>query len=535
MRFPCATLTFRPTSLSAVGLVHSPPSASVSPRSASELSSRSSRSEALCFSTLTFLACLALLHPIPGGKVAFGHSLPTHDSSGPRPPLTAIGSARESSNILSRPIQTEPVNMPIGDLLAEISGGQPSSAPSPKSAGSSGIKRKAEDGSNGATSTKLTKARQPDGSYSTSKVTRDAEGRVVERSYSVSRPVKAAGSGHAALTNSSTLPHRTSSPSTNGRHDPPAPTSQRMASVSNGKLPATSSSTAQPKRFSEVASRPKLNQPASTTTKMIPPKRSPTTPTPSDPSRAPKKGSFKEIMARGAKAQEVMGKVGMIQHKSTDKATSKKERDTAKPEQKPGVGSGAKGKINTPYAGTGRPSGGRDNGPVGPSARTVPRNGPTKDTKTGNKLKPGSAANDAAEKKVKKSATATTGYAGTARPRPGTAANKGPSSRGDQRPRHGGLLEPPRMSRRNRYEEEYDEDLDDFIDYDDEEEQDMGPRYDYDSEGSSDMEAGMSDIDTEERRAELYAREEDKREQALEEKLKKEKEERKRRWAQGGR
>ncbi|KAI0543175.1 hypothetical protein GGR58DRAFT_451004 [Xylaria digitata] len=426
--------------------------------------------------------------------------------------------------------------MPIGDLLAEISGGQPSSAPSPKSTASSGIKRKAEDGSNGATSTKLTKARQPDGSYSTSKVTRDAQGRVVERSYSVSRPVKAAGPGPAASINSSTLPHRTSSPSTNGRHEPPTPTSQRTASTSNGKLPAASSSAIQPKRPSEVASRPKLSQPV-VAAKAARPKPSPTTPTTSHSSQAPKKGSFKEIMARGAKAQEVMGKVGMIQHKSTDKAAVKKEREIAKPEGKPGVGPGAKGKMGTAYAGTGRPSGtpGRDNGPTGASARTVSRNGPSKDAKTGSKSKSVPTTNDTAEKKIKKSATATTGYAGTARPRPGTTANKGSTSRGDQRPRHGGLLEPPRMSRRSKYEDEYDEDLDDFIDYDDEEEQDMGPRYDYDSEGSSDMEAGLSDIDTEERRAELFAREEDRREQALEEKLKKEKEERKRRWAQGGR
>ncbi|KAI0450430.1 hypothetical protein F5B21DRAFT_490818 [Xylaria acuta] len=427
--------------------------------------------------------------------------------------------------------------MPIGDLLAEISGGQPSSAPSapsPNPTAPSGIKRKAEDGSNGTTSTKLTKARQPDGSYSTSKVTRDGEGRVVERSYSVSRPVKAAGPGRAASIHSSTLPHRTGSPSTNGRHEPPTPTSQRMASTSNGKLPASSTSTAQPKRLSEVSSRPKLNQSALATAKVAPSKPCPTTPTTSNPSQAPKKGSFKEIMARGAKAQEVMGKVGMIQHKSTDKATMKKEREVTKPEQKSGMGLAAKGKMGAPYTGTGRAptTAARDNGPTGASARTASRNGPSKDVKTGGKSKSASGANDVAEKKVKKSATATTGYAGTARPRPGAAAGKGPS-RGDQRPRHGGLLEPPRMSRRSKYEDEYDEDLDDFIDYDDEEE-DAGPRY-YDSDGSSDMEAGLSDIDTEERRAELYAREEDKREQALEEKLKKEKEERKRRWAQGGR
>lgn len=423
--------------------------------------------------------------------------------------------------------------MPIGDLLAEISGGQPSSAPSPKAPASSGIKRKAEDGSNGGTSTKLTKARQADGSYSTSKVIRDGEGRVIDRSYSVSRPVKAASSSQGASI-SSTLPHRISSPSTNGRHEPSA-TSQRLPSASNGRLPAASSSASQTKRPSEASNRPRLQQNVSAPTKVAPPKPSPTTLTAFDSSRAPKKGSFKEIMARGAKAQEVMGKVGMIQHKSTDKGTTKKEREVAKPEHKPGTGLGTKGKPGTSYAGTGRPSTstGRDNGPAGLPTRPGVRNAPPKDGKAGGKSKAASAANEILEKKVKKSATATTGYAGTARPRPGAVASKGPSH-GDQRARHGGLLEPPRMSRRSKYEDEYDEELDDFIDYDDEEEKDGGPRY-YDSDGSSDMEAGLSDIDTEERRAELFAREEDKREQALEEKLKREKEERKRRWAHGGR
>ncbi|KAI3331666.1 hypothetical protein HD806DRAFT_478000 [Xylariaceae sp. AK1471] len=428
--------------------------------------------------------------------------------------------------------------MPIGDLLAEITGAQPSSTSSPKSAVSSGVKRKAEDIPNGATSTKLTKSRQSDGSYSTSKVTRDGQGRVVERSYSISRPVKAVTSGLASA-NSASLPHRTSSPSTNGRYEPPTPTSQqRMASTSNGKLPAPSSNGTQQKRPSEASTRPtKLNQSALATAKVAPSKPSPTTPTTSGPSQAPKRGSFKEIMARGAKAQETMGKVGMIQHKPIDKAVIKKEREVTKPEQKPGMVSGAKGKTGTPYSGSSRSVGtiGRDNGRPGASARDVSRNGAVREVKTASKLKSSSAADDAAEKKVKKSATATTGYAGTARPRPGAAANKGPSSRGDQRPRHGGLLEPPRTSRRS-HEDEYDEELDDFIDYDEEEEEDpRGRQYDYDSEGSSDMEAGLSDIDTEERRAELAAIEEDKREKALEEKLKREKEERKRRLGQGGR
>ncbi|KAI8633463.1 hypothetical protein F5Y19DRAFT_418155 [Xylariaceae sp. FL1651] len=433
--------------------------------------------------------------------------------------------------------------MPIGDLLAEISGGQPSSAPSPKSStsASSGVKRKADDDSNGTTSTKLTKTRQLDGSYSTSKVTRDAQGRVVERSYSVSRPVKSTVPNHTS-TNSLSLPTRTNSPSTtNGRYEPPTPSSQRTSSISNGKLPAASSNITQPKRTSEAPNRPKLNQSSLASTKVPPSRPSPTTPTASDTTRAPKKSSFQEILARAAKAQETMGKVGMIQHKPIEKAVVKKGREIAKSEQKSGVGSGIKGKTGTSYAGSGRPASttGRDTGRPGASARDVSRNGSTKDIKVGSKSKASSAADDVSEKKAKKAITATTGYAGTARPRPGATANKGLSSRGDQRSRHGGLLEPPRTSRRSRLEDEYDEDLDDFIDYDDDEEEEelglRGRQYDYDSEGSSDMEAGLSDIDSEEKRAELFAREEDRREKELEERLKREKEKRKQRWAQGGR
>ncbi|KAI0197615.1 hypothetical protein F4808DRAFT_438709 [Astrocystis sublimbata] len=431
--------------------------------------------------------------------------------------------------------------MPIGDLLAEISGG-PGSAPSPKptaSSASAGIKRKADDGSNGVTSTKLTKARQPDGSYSSSKVTRDGEGRVVERSYSVSRPVKpvAPPSRASTMSSSTTLPHRTSSPAINGRRESPASTSQRVASASNGKIPPTSTSTTQSKRSSEVVSRPKLSQSALANARAAPARRSPTTPTTSNPSQAPKKGSFKDIMARAAKAQEVMGQVGKIQHKSTDKAPVKKEREVTKPGQKLGMGLAAKGKAApSSYTGTGRAATnpGRDNGPPGATPRLPSKNGSARDVKAAGKSKPASAVNEVAEKKVKKAAVATTGYAGTARSRPGTTAGNGPS-RGDQRPRHGagGLLGPPRTSRRSKYEDDYDEELDDFIEYDDDED-DAGPRY-YDSDGSSDMEAGMDDIDGEERRAERAALEEDRREQALEAKLKREKEERKRRWAQGGR
>lgn len=225
-----------------------------------------------------------------------------------------------------------------------------------------------------------------------------------------------------------------------------------------------------------------------------------------------------------------MGKVGVIQHKSIGNNNSKKEQPV-KTEQKSAKMKGADGK---PYLGNGRPSMGSSRGATKPgaAARDAGRNGAAQDAKTGGKSRPGSSAGEVAEKKVKKSATATTGYTGTARPRPGAASGKPSLSRKGSSYNSGGLLAPPKPSRRDRYEDEYDDELDDFIEYDDDE--GPGPQgYGYDSDGSSDMEAGLSDIDVEERRAEVLAREEDKREAALEEKLKREKEERRRRLGQG--
>jgi len=130
------------------------------------------------------------------------------------------------------------------------------------------------------------------------------------------------------------------------------------------------------------------------------------------------------------------------------------------------------------------------------------------------------------EKKVKKAALATTGYTGTARPRPGASTTKpGVTNRPSaepklrEKPRHGGGYGGSYSSRRD---DDYDEELDDFIDYDDEEEEaGYGRQVDYESE--SDMEAGLTDLETEERRAELEARREDREQEALERRLKEEK------------
>ncbi|PHH75274.1 hypothetical protein CDD83_4428 [Cordyceps sp. RAO-2017] len=83
-------------------------------------------------------------------------------------------------------------------------------------------------------------------------------------------------------------------------------------------------------------------------------------------------------------------------------------------------------------------------------------------------------------------------------------------------------------SKRSRFEDDYDEDMDDFIEYDDDEGGEDGPRYGYASDGSSDMEAGLEELDVEERRAELLARKEDIEEERLEKSLKAAKEDRKR-------
>ncbi|KAI1764022.1 hypothetical protein GGR53DRAFT_495276 [Hypoxylon sp. FL1150] len=407
--------------------------------------------------------------------------------------------------------------MPIGDLLAEISGGNPSPAAT-KTSASSSLKRKAEDDSQ-TSSVKLAKSRQQDGSYSASKVVRDVKTENVERpKTTTSAPIKP-----------SSLPHRTNSPSTNGRYEPPVPNGQRPGMSSTGKpFAGTSASASLPKQPTKPP-HPKLSTGALAAASKAPPaKPSPTTPTTSDPSRAPKKGSYQEIMERAKKAQATMGKVGMIQHKAIE---NKKERPI-KGEQKPGM---TKGKDGKPYLGNGRPSAAssREAKRPGMASREGSRVSATKDIKAGGK-KPSTSGAEAMEKKVKKSATATTGYTGTARPRPGAASGKSSTSRKESSSyKSGGLLAPPKAKRRDQYEDEYDDEMDDFIDYDDDDEDPRGTGYGYASDASSDMEAGLSDIDVEERRAELLARQEDKREQALEEKLKREKEERKRRLGQG--
>ncbi|KAI0889460.1 uncharacterized protein GGS22DRAFT_153947 [Annulohypoxylon maeteangense] len=408
--------------------------------------------------------------------------------------------------------------MPIGDLLAEISGDNPSSAPTPKTPASSNLKRKAEDDSQSATSVKLVKSRQQDGSYSANKVVREVKNEPIDRTKTTT----------STSSKPSSLPHRTNSPATNGRYEPPVPTGPRVIGSSSNGRPTPGSNTTQPRSSTSTAIRPKLSSASLAAAAKAPLARSsPTTPTSSDPSKPPKKGSYAEIMERAKKAQAkiVPGKVGVIQHRAIEK------NRPVKPEPKSGMAKNANGKT---YSGSARPSSANRGVPRAGMASSDGRNGASKNVggNTSTKARHGSLGGEA-EKKLKKAATATTGYTGTARPRPGATSGKSSSSKKGPSYKAGGLLAPPRSNRRDKYEDEYDDDLDDFIEYDDDEDPD--PRhYDYASDGSSDMEAGLSDIDVEERRAEVLAREEDKREQALEEKLRREKEERRRRL-NGGR
>ena len=125
------------------------------------------------------------------------------------------------------------------------------------------------------------------------------------------------------------------------------------------------------------------------------------------------------------------------------------------------------------------------------------------------------------EKKIKKAALATTGYSGTARPRPGAQAS---SKSGLARP----LSHDRDRHRKDRPGSHYDSYMGTDEEEDDMEEEDEP---NYESDVSSDMEAAVFEVDEEEERAARLARKEDAEAVAEENRLKKEKEERKRRMA----
>ncbi|KAH8885114.1 hypothetical protein GQ53DRAFT_797327 [Thozetella sp. PMI_491] len=369
--------------------------------------------------------------------------------------------------------------MPIGDLLASITGESPKASPVASKSGSPAPKRKAED---------------------------DLRG-----------PVKRSN------------PPATNSSRFNGDSPRPSP---RLPDLPNGRTsvpskPVTGTSSASDRRPLATSARGPssagLSKPASSR---------PPISRPAVKSGPPKKGSFQEIMARAQAAQEARASFGKIQHKTIERSLTMKERKEMKTQETRGA---RKAPAQTPQKpNRGAPQHGSS------AARTAGNenrmSGLSKPAGLGKGKKSPPA--DSEVKKLKKAATATTGYTGTARPRPQAASKSGSAGRPSgeskekSRPRYPAALSNPRR----RYDD-YDEDLDDFIEYDDEEDEPgYGRRGGYDSleDDESDMEAGMSDIDQEERRADLQARREDQEQEKLEKRLKREKEERKRQYLKGG-
>lgn len=398
--------------------------------------------------------------------------------------------------------------MPISDLLAEISGekaGPTTSTSSSGVPGSKGVKRKADGDTGSSLISKVQRTQsngQQNGLVSRPALARPPSPPSSRPSTSVAKPPTA---------NQQQRPGAASSTSLNGASRPYTGT----ASLTRPNPPIASLKKEAPR----ANERPKTLTSATGPAKTAPVKPSPSAPAASESSKAPKKGSFAEIMARGAKAQQVMPKAaGVIQHKPLEKSLPKKEREKIK--ANPKNLANEKGPAAVSRGGA-RP---------GNAPRDGPRNGLSKDPKTNGKSTAsssgGSAAAAAAAAAERKKKAATTGYTGTARP----PSKKSTESRGASSARRpaGGLLAPPKSARRGHFDEEYDEDLDDFVVDDEDEDDPYAQRYDYASDVSSDMEAGMDDIYDEESKAEKFAKLEDRREEALLEKLKREKEAKKR-------
>lgn len=299
-------------------------------------------------------------------------------------------------------------------------------------------------------------------------------------------------------------------------------------------------------------------------TAQFPAKPLPTTPG-SAPSSAPKKRSYAEIMQRAARLQQEIGPNRSIQHKSMKDAKLEREQMQAqsgggfkKPSSKKiwrsetravspptdlvsyikaakrsqSLSTDDSRSINSSKALGAKSEGGKD--PAKPRAHGAK-------TKAGKQDAP----EPAKRNRFQKTNAATTGYKGTARPPPdqktpasskseeggssGTRPVAGAKSAagGNARPRYGGAA----LARRPRGRD-HDDEMDDFIEYDDDEPQELygnsRPRYGDSEEDESDMEAGFSDVEDEEHRAAMIARREDQEQEALEQKLKRDKEMRKR-------
>lgn len=216
-------------------------------------------------------------------------------------------------------------------------------------------------------------------------------------------------------------------------------------------------------------------------------------------------------MARAVAAQKTVGQgqVGKIQHKAIEKGASRMTGRSA------GGASWAKAnKI--------RPSDEKDVKTGRPGEKNAARGGTAKPKASANGGK-AAAHPEEPVKKIKKAATATTGYTGTARPNPSlTRVNSRANISSTASPRRDSVPS-SRLPSSSRYEESPRR-----YRYADDEEEDEDEDEEYDSDASSDMEAAAYEVDEEEEMALRIAKREDIEE---ERRLKREQEEKRKRLA----
>lgn len=210
------------------------------------------------------------------------------------------------------------------------------------------------------------------------------------------------------------------------------------------------------------------------------------------PQKAPARGSFADLMARAKQAQEQKAQtpVGLIKHQTVKKEKISKLAERKREEQQKGKAD--KGKLGT---------------------RNGDRNAKNNRRRSVSPVK---------RKDLDRELDRKTGRPSA--PKPEYKGTMGTTSRRSEVVKAGRPAKKPKK-------------YDDYLGTDEDEDSDLMDGYgedeedDYGSDASSDMEAGAFDIDEEEQEALRTAKKEDAKELALENKLKREKEERKRKLA----
>ncbi|KAL8726346.1 MAG: hypothetical protein Q9181_006077 [Wetmoreana brouardii] len=315
---------------------------------------------------------------------------------------------------------------------------------------------------------------------------------------------KPQGNGSNIESRTKPLPYHTSAPAAGQKRkaDDVLPTPQVKAlrddrgqrQVNGASSPNGSLSLKEAKRPSISTSKSALAVPYRGTSKPSPTSASPDTPTSDTPKAAPKKGSYAEIMARAAANNKPS--VGIIKHKPKEAISAKKEILMRK---KGIIPKGKAGTQGFPDGKMGRESNSPKPGVPRPRSPGLPNKKPQPSYKGTAALKPQPA------------------YKGTMRPTSSTTASGRRKPDNNDRSRSSSM-NPPRRGRDYESEDE-EEDIDE-----DEEEQD------YYGE-SDDMEAGFDDVEEEETAATRAGKKEDEEELRIENQLKKEKDERRKRLA----